>query len=79
MAHLAEGGRADDQIARVSEGEYIIDAETVALLGDGSNEAGAKRLDQFRVNLRRDKGRKLAKGAISPDAKAPEAYMKGRK
>lgn len=76
---FAEGGRADDQIARVSEGEYIIDAETVALLGDGSNEAGAKKLDDFRVNLRRDKGRKLVKGAISPDAKAPEAYMKGRK
>lgn len=75
---FAKGGRADDQLARVSEGEYIIDAETVALLGDGSNEAGARQLDAFRVNLRKDKGRKLAKGAISPNAKAPAAYMKGR-
>lgn len=75
----ASGGRADDQIARVSEGEYIIDAETVALLGDGSNEAGAQKLDDLRVNIRKAKGRNLSKGKISPNAKAPEAYMKGRK
>lgn len=75
----ASGGRADDQIARVSEGEYIIDAETVALLGDGSNEAGARKLDDLRVNIRKAKGRNLAKGKISPDARNPASYMKGRK
>lgn len=75
----ASGGRADDQIARVSEGEYIIDAETVALLGDGSNEAGARKLDDLRVNIRKAKGRNLARGKISPDARNPASYMKGRK
>jgi hypothetical protein len=70
-------GRSDEIPALLSDGEYVIDAETVALLGDGSTEAGAERLDQFRVNLRKHKGQQLAKGGFSPDAKAPEHYLKG--
>jgi hypothetical protein len=70
-------GRSDEIPALLSDGEYVIDAETVALLGDGSSKAGAERLDQFRINLRRDKGRKLAKGDFSVNAKRPEQYMKG--
>jgi hypothetical protein len=64
-------GRSDEIPALLSDGEYVIDAETVALLGDGSSKAGAERLDQFRINLRRDKGRKLAKGDFSVNAKRP--------
>jgi hypothetical protein len=70
-------GRSDEIPARLSDGEYVIDAETVALLGDGSSDAGAKRLDQFRENIRAHKGAALARGKISPDAKHPEAYLKG--
>ena len=70
-------GRSDEIPAMLSDGEYVIDAETVALLGDGSSKAGAERLDQFRINVRRDKGRKLAKGEFSVDAKRPEHYLKG--
>ncbi len=70
-------GRSDDIDAKLSDGEYVMDAETVALLGDGSNEAGAKRLDQMRVNLRKHKGKNLAKGKFSVNAKRPEAYMLG--
>jgi hypothetical protein len=70
-------GRSDDIPARLSDGEYVIDAETVALLGDGSTKSGASKLDQFRVNIRKHKGRKLAKGAFSVDAKPPEAYLRG--
>jgi hypothetical protein len=74
------GGGRDDKIpAMLSDGEYVIDAETVALLGNGSNKAGAKSLDQFRVNVRKHKGGKLAKGAFSVNAKRPEQYLKGRK
>lgn len=68
VALNGSGGRADDIDARLSEGEYIVDAETVALLGDGSVEAGAKKLDQLRENIRRHKGKSLAKGKISPDS-----------
>ncbi len=70
-------GRSDDIPAVLSDGEYVIDAETVALLGDGSSKAGAKRLDELRVNLRKHKGRNLAKGKFSVNAKRPEKYLSG--
>ncbi len=70
-------GRSDEIEALLSDGEYVMDAETVALLGDGSNEAGAKRLDEMRVSLRKHKGKNLAKGKFSVNAKRPEAYMAG--
>lgn len=70
-------GRADDVPAMLSDGEYVIDAETVALLGDGSNRAGADRLDRMRVEVRKHKGRRLASGAISPNARSPLSYAVG--
>lgn len=68
-------GRSDEIDAKLSDGEYVIDAETVALLGDGSTEAGVRRLDEMRENLRSHKGKALAKGKFSPDAKRPEQYL----
>lgn len=70
-------GRSDDIPAVLSDGEYVIDAETVALLGDGSSKAGAKKLDEMRVKIRKHKGKNLAKGKFSVDAKRPEKYMFG--
>lgn len=70
-------GRSDSIDAKLSDGEYVLTAEDVALLGDGSSEAGARRLDQFRRNLRKHKGGALAQGKISPNAKSPMAYLKG--
>lgn len=72
-------GRDDKIRAALSDGEYVFDAETVAMLGNGSSKAGADALDRFRVNIRKHKGRKLAKGEFSDDAKKPEQYLKGRK
>lgn len=68
-------GREDLIDAKLSDGEYIIDAETVALLGNGSSKAGAKALDNMRVKIRKHKGRNLARGKFSVNAKAPERYM----
>jgi hypothetical protein len=70
-------GRSDSIDAKLSDGEYVIDAETVALLGDGSSKAGAAKLDQFRANIRKQKGAALAKGKISPDAHSPDRYLMG--
>jgi len=75
--HGAGSGREDAIDAKLSDGEYVIDAETVALLGDGSNRHGAQQLDRFRVNLRKAKGKNLARGEFSVKAKRPEAYMAG--
>jgi len=71
-------GRSDHVEARLSPGEWVADAETVSMLGNGSNEAGARKLEQMRQGLRRQKGKALAKGKFSPDAKSPEAYMRGK-
>ena len=72
-------GRSDEIDAKLSDGEYVVDAETVALLGDGSSNAGAKALDNLRVAVRKHKGRDLAKGKFSVKAKQPERYLKVRK
>jgi hypothetical protein len=80
VARFAQGagsGRADTIDAKLSDGEYVIDAETVAMLGDGSNKQGAKLLDAMRENIRSHKGKALSKGKFSPNAKSPLAYLKG--
>jgi hypothetical protein len=80
VARFAQGagsGRADTIDAKLSDGEYVIDAETVAMLGDGSNKEGAKRLDAMRGSIRSHKGKALAKGKFSPNAKSPLSYLKG--
>jgi hypothetical protein len=71
-------GQSDDIPAMLADGEYVIDAETVAQLGNGSNKAGAKILDKFRENIRAHK-RGAPHDKIPPKAKSPLAYLKGTK
>lgn len=70
-------GRQDKIPAALSDGEYVMDAETVALLGDGSTDEGARKLDAMRKKLRQQKGRNLVKGEFSENAKDPEHYLGG--
>ena len=79
LSRLAEGGGSgrDDTIpARLSDGEYVMDAETVSLLGDGSTKDGARRLDEMRAKIREHKGKSMARGKFSANAKSPLAYLK---
>jgi len=79
LTRLAQGGGSgrDDTIsARLSDGEYVMDAETVSLLGDGSTSEGARRLDQMRAKIRQHKGKSMARGKFSANAKSPLAYLK---
>lgn len=62
-------GRSDHVDARLSPGEYVMDAESVSMLGNGDNDAGARKLDKMRQSIRKQKGKALAKGKFSPDAK----------
>jgi hypothetical protein len=71
-------GQSDDIPAMLADGEYVIDAETVAQLGNGSNKAGAKMLDEFRENIREHK-RSAPTHKIPPKSKSPLAYLKGAK
>lgn len=77
LVHGDGSGRDDEINAKLSDGEYVMDAETVALLGDGSVEEGARRLDQLRENIRKHKGASLAKGKFSPNAKPANSYLQG--
>jgi len=69
-------GREDRIPALLSDGEYVFDAETVSMLGDGSSDAGAKKLDEMRERIRKHKAGGLARGRMSPDAKDPSRYLK---
>jgi hypothetical protein len=68
-------GTSDDIPARLANGEYVMDAQTVSMLGNGDNGSGAKVLDKFRENVRQHKGAALAKGKMAPDAKKTEQYL----
>ena len=71
----AGDGQSDDIPAMLADGEYVIDAETVAQLGNGSNKAGAKVLDKFREEIRKHK-RNAPLDKIPPKSKSPLAYLK---
>jgi len=75
--YSAGSGRADDVNAKLSAKEYVIDAETMALLGDGNPDHGAQKMDQMRANIRKQKGAALAKGKFTPKAKSAQEYLVG--
>ena len=69
------GGQDDDINAKLSDGEYVIDASTVSDLGDGNNANGTKKLDQMRRNIREHKRGGSIK--MPPKAKSLLSYMRG--
>jgi len=76
--HYVQGkgdGQSDDIPAMLADGEYVFDADTVSQLGDGSNKAGAEKLDKFREALRRHK-RSAPDDKIPPKAKKLTSYLK---
>ena len=76
--HGAGDGQSDDIPAMLADGEYVIDAETVAQIGNGSTKAGAQALDKFRESIRAHK-RSAPLNKIPPKTKALTSYLKGAK
>lgn len=75
--HYVKGrgdGQSDDIPAMLADGEYVFDADTVAQLGNGSSDAGAKFLDNFRHAVREHK-RSAPVDKIPPKA-SPLQYVK---
>ncbi len=68
-------GRSDHVPARLSPGEFVMDATTVSLLGDGDSAAGARKLEDFRRNVRQHVGGALAKGKFPPNARPATSYL----
>ena len=72
-----EGGGQDDMVeARLSPGEYVFDAESVSMLGDGDNAAGARKLDELRMAMREHK-RSASPDEIAPKSLGPLSYLNG--
>lgn len=71
------GGQDDHIDAKLSDGEFVLPADIVSSLGDGNNNAGAKKLDAFMKSVRAHKTSKGAKG-LPPKAKSMSAYMQAR-
>ncbi len=75
--HYVKGrgdGQSDDIPAMLADSEYVFDADTVAALGNGSSDAGAKFLDKFREAIREHK-RSAPTDKIPPKA-SPLQYVK---
>ena len=75
--HYVKGrgdGQSDDIPAMLADSEYVFDADTVAALGNGSSDAGAKFLDKFREAIREHK-RSAPADKIPPKA-SPLQYVK---
>lgn len=61
------GGGQDDLIdAKLSDGEYVFSAQDVAFLGGGSNEDGARKLDEMRKLIRKQAGQRNTKTIAKP-------------
>ena len=74
-------GTSDDITAMLADGEYVFSADVVSALGNGSNKAGAKALDET-VQAIRARARSAPPDKLPPDAKSPLEYMqsvKGKK
>lgn len=73
-------GVSDSIPAVLSDGEYVVRARVVSALGNGSNTAGARALDRMQENVEKHVGKEMSTGKDRPiHAKAPEAYMKGKR
>lgn len=67
-------GTSDSIPAMLANGEFVIPADVVSSLGNGSNDAGAGVLDEF-LKVIRDHKRKADSKKLPPDSKGPLAYL----
>jgi hypothetical protein len=67
-------GTSDSVAAMLADGEFVIPADVVSRLGNGSNNAGAKVLDNFLVTIR-EHAQKHDPKELPPDSKGPLAYL----
>lgn len=79
----AEGGTTSDGVsdsipasiggkrpARLAENEFVIPARIVSELGNGSSEAGARRLYAMMDRIQKARGKTVGKGKVAVDTKA---------
>lgn len=67
-------GTSDEVPAMLANGEFVIPADVVSKLGNGSNDAGASVLDEFLAVIREHNQRHDPK-KLPPDSQGPLAYL----
>lgn len=67
-------GTSDSVPAMLANGEFVIPADVVSSLGNGSNDSGAKVLDKF-LQVIRDHKHKADGKQLPPDSKGPLGYL----
>lgn len=67
-------GTSDSIPAMLANGEFVIPADVVSSLGNGSNDSGAKVLDEF-LNVIRKHKRKADPKKLPPDSKGALGYL----
>lgn len=70
----AGDGTSDDVPAMLANGEFVIPADVVSGLGNGSNDSGAEVLNEFLKVIREHK-RKADAASLPEDSKGPLAYL----
>lgn len=65
-------GVSDDVPAQLSDGEYVLTAADVSRIGNGSTQAGVKKLDRMRQQVARDAGARKIQGRV----KEPASYLR---
>jgi hypothetical protein len=58
------------QPARLADGEFVVPARIVSELGNGSTDAGAKRLYGMMDRVQKNRKKTVGKGKVAVDAKA---------
>ena len=71
-------GTSDSVPAMLANGEFVIPSDVVSSLGNGSNDSGAKILDEFLRTIRDHKHKSNAK-KLPPDSKGPLSYLQQAK
>jgi hypothetical protein len=67
-------GTSDSVAAMLANGEFVIPADVVSKLGNGSNDAGANVLDEFMAVIR-EHAQKHDPKELPPDSKGPLQYL----
>lgn len=62
--------------ARLADGEFVVPARVVSELGNGSTEAGAKRLHKMMDGVEKARKKSVGKGKIAVDSKAYKSLPK---
>ncbi len=61
---------ANKQPARLADGEFVVPARIVSELGNGSTEAGARKLYAMMNRIQKDRRKSIGKGKVAVNSRA---------